>query len=143
MQEILRLRSARPASWPASGTKWLDRRDVLAARLNEWHYGHSLRNALLPAYEAARQHRHVRVWGSGAARRAVSCLLQAAGTSVDDRAFSAEGILTTPVPDFIIVATAAHDATTHHLESLGFRRDTDYSILEPQILHALHLRDAA
>jgi hypothetical protein len=143
MQELLRLRSVRVASWPATGTKWLDRRDVFAARLSEWHYGHSLRNALLPAYDAARQHRHVRVWGSGAARRAVSCLLQAAGTSVDDRAVGAEGIRTTPVPDFIIVATAAHDGTTHHLESLGFRRGADYSVLEPQILHALHLRDAA
>jgi hypothetical protein len=143
MREIVRLRGARAASWPAEGTSWLDRRDVLSLRLDEWRNGHSLRNALLPAYAAARQHRRVRVWGSGAARQALSALLEAAGASVDDLVVSADGIRTTAASDFIIVATAAHDGTATHLESLGFVRGVDYSIVEPQVLHALHVRVAA
>ena len=142
--EIQRLRGAMAAAWPAAGSTWLDRRDALATRLEEWHHGHALRDALLPAYLAARQHRRVRVWGSGAARRAVCGLLKAAGAAVDDTTIDAEGLQgtrQTPVPDFTIVATAAHDGTTHHLESLGFRRGSDYSVLEPNILHALHVRD--
>ena len=143
MREMLRVQSEGAAAWPARGTTWLDRRDAFSARLDEWHYGHALRSALLPAYEAARRHRPVRVWGSGAARHAVGSLLEAAGASVDERVLGAEGIRITPVPDFIIVATAAHDGTTHHLESLGFRRGFDYSIVEPHVLHALHLQAAA
>ena len=143
MREIIRLRSVRAASWPAEGTTWLDRRDVLSLRLDEWRNGHLLRNALLPAYAAARQYRRVRVWGSAAARHAVSALLEGAGASVDELVVGADGIRTAPASDFIIVATAAHDGTARHLESLGFRRGIDYSIVEPQVLHALHLRVAA
>jgi hypothetical protein len=143
MREIIRLRSARATSWPPEGTAWLDRRDVLSLRLDEWRNGHLLRNALLPAYEAARQHRRVRVWGSGAARQAVSALLEAAGASVEAQVVGIDHIATTQSSDFIIVATSAHDGTAYHLESLGFRCGLDYSIIEPQVLHALHLRVAA
>lgn len=142
-RELLRLQGARVANWSPADVSWTDRRDALTARLNQWHYGQSLRYALLPAYEAGRQQRRVRVWGSGAARRAIGALLEAAGAPVADHVPVSELFRRTPVPDFIVVATAAHDGTTGHLESLGFQRGIDYSVVEPHILHALNLRDRA
>jgi hypothetical protein len=138
---LLKRPGTQPASWSPADPAWTDRRDRLFARLNEWHYGQSLRHALLPAYDAARHGRRVRVWGSGAARRAIARLLHAAGASVDSRVVLAQNIQTVPVPDFIIVATAAHDSTTHHLTSLGLQGGVDFSVVEPHLLHALSVPD--
>ena len=96
---------------------------------------------MLPAYHAARQRRRIRIWGSGSARHAIAELLEAAGAPVDDRVASLELIRRASVPDFIVVATADHDGTTHHLESLGFQRGSDYSVVEPHLFHALSLSD--
>lgn len=139
--DLARVRGRQVANWSPADPTWTDRRDALIARLNEWHVGQSLRAALLPAYDAARHQRRIRVWGSQSARNAISALLEAAGAAVDSRAAATELIRRAPVPDFIVIATADHDGTRQHLESLGFQRGLDYSVVEPHLLHALSLRD--
>ena len=93
------------------------------------------------ARRVVRQRRRIRIWGSGSARHAIAELLEAAGTPVDDRVASLELIRRASVPDFIVVATADHDGTTRHLESLGFQLGIDYSVVEPHLFHALSLSD--
>jgi hypothetical protein len=139
--DLARTRGTQVANWSPADAAWTERRDALTERLTQWHVGQSLRAALLPAYQAARHDRRIRVWGSGSARHAIAALLEASGAFVDSYVPASELIRRAPVPDFIIVATADHDGTTQHLESLGFQRGTDYSVVEPHLLHALSLRD--